>query len=451
MSALWEADELAAGFGADGPGFAITGISIDTRTLQPGDLFVALSGERDGHDFVSEALAKGAAGALISRPISGPMEGRLLVVADTLAALARLGAASRARSRAKIVAVTGSVGKTTAKEMLRTGLSTFGRVHAAEASFNNHIGVPLTLARMKRDTDFGVFEIGMNHPGEILPLAELVQPDVALITHVGRSHLGLMGSEAAIAAEKASLFTSLRPGGVAVMPGESAFLPLLRSKVPAGVRQIAFGTEDARILKMKAGAQASDISASIGRTGVKFHLDAPGMHMAMNAIAVLASIQALGLDVADAAAALEDFAPFTGRGARREISLPGGGHVQLLDESYNASSSSIRAAFAVLALQPGRHVAALGDMLELGEAAQAEHLSLLPDAVAGADLVFTCGPWMKVLFDSLPRSKQGAHAQDAASLAPLVKSALRAGDTLLVKGSYGSRMRDVISHLESPA
>jgi UDP-N-acetylmuramoyl-tripeptide--D-alanyl-D-alanine ligase len=451
MSALWEADELAAGFGADGPGFAITGISIDTRTLQPGDLFVALSGERDGHDFVSEALAKGAAGALVSRPISGPMEGRLLVVADTLAALARLGAASRARSRAKIVAVTGSVGKTTAKEMLRTGLSTFGRVHAAEASFNNHIGVPLTLARMKRDTDFGVFEIGMNHPGEILPLAELVQPDVALITHVGRSHLGLMGSEAAIAAEKASLFTSLRPGGVAVMPGESAFLPLLRSKVPAGVRQIAFGTEDARILKMKAGAQASDISASIGRTGVKFHLDAPGMHMAMNAIAVLASIQALGLDVADAAAALEDFAPFTGRGARREISLPGGGHVQLLDESYNASSSSIRAAFAVLALQPGRHVAALGDMLELGEAAQAEHLSLLPDAVAGADLVFTCGPWMKVLFDSLPRSKQGAHAQDAASLAPLVKSALRAGDTLLVKGSYGSRMRDVISHLESPA
>ena len=451
MSALWDADELAAGFGADGPGFAITGISIDTRTLQPGDLFVALSGERDGHDFVSEALAKGAAGALVSRPISGPMEGRLLVVADTLAALARLGAASRARSRAKIVAVTGSVGKTTAKEMLRTGLSTFGRVHAAEASFNNHIGVPLTLARMKRDTDFGVFEIGMNHPGEILPLAELVQPDVALITHVGRSHLGLMGSEAAIAAEKASLFTSLRPGGVAVMPGESAFLPLLRSKVPAGVRQIAFGTEDARILKMKAGAQASDISASIGRTGVKFHLDAPGMHMAMNAIAVLASIQALGLDVADAAAALEDFAPFTGRGARREISLPGGGHVQLLDESYNASSSSIRAAFAVLALQPGRHVAALGDMLELGEAAQAEHLSLLPDAVAGADLVFTCGPWMKVLFDSLPRSKQGAHAQDAASLAPLVKSALRAGDTLLVKGSYGSRMRDVISHLESPA
>jgi len=451
MSALWEADELAAALGADGPGFAITGISIDTRTLQPGDLFVALSGERDGHDFVSEALAKGAAGALVSRPISGPMEGRLLAVADTLAALARLGAASRARSRAKIVAVTGSVGKTTAKEMLRTGLSAFGRVHAAEASFNNHIGVPLTLARMKRDTDFGVFEIGMNHPGEILPLAELVQPDVALITHVGRSHLGLMGSEAAIAAEKASLFTSLRPGGVAVMPGESAFLPLLRSKVPAGVRQIAFGTEDARILKMKAGAQASDISASIGRTGVKFHLDAPGMHMAMNAIAVLASIQALGLDLADAAAALEDFAPFTGRGARREISLPGGGHVQLLDESYNASSASIRAAFAVLALQPGRHVAALGDMLELGEAAQAEHLSLLPDAVAGADLVFTCGPWMKVLFDSLPRSKQGAHAQDAASLAPLVKSALRAGDTLLVKGSYGSRMRDVISHLESPA
>jgi UDP-N-acetylmuramoyl-tripeptide--D-alanyl-D-alanine ligase len=446
---FWEADELAAALGAAGPGFAISGISIDTRSLKPGDLFVALAGARDGHDFVAEALGKGAAGALVSRPMPGPV----LLVEDTLAALARLGSAARARSRAGIVAVTGSVGKTTAKEMLRTCLRAFGAVHAAEASFNNHIGVPLTLARMPRGTDFGVFEIGMNHPGEILPLAALVRPDVAVITCVDRAHLGLMGSEAAIAAEKASIFTSLAATGAAVMPENSKFLPLLRAKVPAGARQIVFGTGDAgaRLLKMKASATGSDIAAGIGGVTVKFHLAAPGQHMAMNALAVLAAVQALGLDVAEAAAALEGFVPFVGRGARREISLPGVGGVLLLDESYNASSASMRAALAVLALQPGRHVAALGDMLELGDAARAEHLSLLPEVLAGADLVFTCGPWSKALFDSLPRSKQGAHADDAASLAPLVKAALRAGDTLLVKGSYGSRMRDVLSHLESPA
>jgi len=440
---LWTATELAEVFGV-AQGWDITGISIDTRTLQPGEMFVALAGERDGHDFVEAAFAKGAAAALVARP----MPGNVIVVEDTLRGLERLGAAARARSAAKAVAVTGSVGKTTAKEMLRRMLSAFGAVHAAEASFNNHIGVPLTLARMPRGTDFGVFEIGMNHPGEIAPLAALVRPDVAVVTCVDRAHLGLMGSEEAIAWEKASIYAAVAPGGAAVLPGDTAFLPLLRAAVPAGVRALA-GGEALRLLEVRNSAENSEIRAEICGQAVRFGLRAPGGHMARNALAVLGAAAALGLDLAQAAAALDGFAPYAGRGARREAVLPGGGKILLLDESYNASGASMRAALAVLALQPGRHVAVLGDMLELGEHAQAEHLALLPPVLAGADVVFTCGEQSRALFDSVPAAKQGAHAAAAAALAPLVQAALRDGDTVLVKGSYGSRMRDVISLLES--
>ncbi len=444
MNVLWRADELAALFGV---GYPVSGVSIDTRTLKPGDLFVALAGERDGHGFVEAAFSKGAAAALVSRP----MPGNTLLVDDTLLALERLGAAARARTAAKIVAVTGSVGKTTTKEMLRRMLSAFGAVHAAEASFNNHIGVPLTLARMPRDADFGVFEIGMNHAGEIAPLAALVRPDVAVITCVDRAHLGLMGSEEAIAREKASLYGALVPGGAAVVPGDSAFLPMLRDAVPAGVRALVFGegAVDARLLEVKNSAEAAEIEADICGVTVRFGLAAPGRHMAMNAISVLATAHGLGLDVTKAAAALDGFAPFSGRGARRQVAVQGG-QAMLLDESYNASGASMRAALAVLTLQPGRRVAVLGDMLELGEYARAEHLGLLPAVLAGADVVFTCGEHGGALFESVPAAKQGAHAPDAATLAPLVKAALRPGDTVLVKGSYGSRMRDVISLLESP-
>jgi UDP-N-acetylmuramoyl-tripeptide--D-alanyl-D-alanine ligase len=447
VSVLWEAGEVAAALGVAGPDVAISGISIDTRSLVPGDLFVALQDARDGHDFVAEAFAKGAAAALVSRAMPGPV----FVVPDTLAGLTRLAAAARARSRAKIVAVTGSVGKTTTKEMLRVVLGAFGRVHAAEASFNNHIGVPLTLARLARETDFAVFEIGMNHPGEIAPLTRLVRPDVAIVTCVDRAHLGLMGSEAAIAAEKAMVFSGLQANGVAVLPGDTKFLAVLRGKVPVGARQMVFGAEagDARLLRVKSGAQASDISAQIGHgKAVKFRLAAPGPHMAVNAMAVLAAADALGLDLDVAAAALEGFVPYVGRGVLRHVVLADGRAILLQDESYNASGASMRAALAVLALQPGRHVAVLGDMLELGEAAEGEHLALLPDVLT-ADQIFTCGPMMARLFDSLPRAKQGAHAADAASLAPLVKAALQAGDTVLIKGSYGSRMRDILLLLES--
>lgn len=449
MSILWQARALAEAVGAAGNGFDVAGIGFDTRNIAPGDLFVALKGERDGHDFVAEALSRGAAGALVSRDMPGP----ILRVDDTLYALTRLAAAARARTRAKIVAVTGSVGKTTTKEMLRRALSAFGTVHAAEASFNNHIGVPLTLARMAPAEDFGVFEIGMNHAGEILPLAKLVQPDIAIITSVDRAHLGLLGSQAAIAAEKASIFASLRSGGVAILPAESEYAGQLAAAIPSGARGLTFGGKhaEARLIAAASTPELCEIHADISGIAVRLRLAAPGRHMAMNALAVLCACYALGLDVAQAAAALHGFAPFAGRGARRGLTLSDCRQIILLDESYNASGASLRAALAVLALQPGRRIAVLGDMLELGDAARDEHLALRPAVLAGADMVFASGPLMGVLFESLPASMQGAHAPDAAALAPMLTARLRNGDTVLVKGSYGSRMRDVVSRLESPA
>ncbi len=445
VSALWSAAELAAALGVPG-GWDVSGISIDTRTLQPGDLFVALRGERDGHDFVAAAFAKGAAAALVTRP----MQGNTIEVADTLRALERLGVAARARGAARIIAVTGSVGKTTTKEMLRRMLSGFGPVHAAEASFNNHIGVPLTLARMPREAAFGVFEIGMNHPGEIAPLAAMVRPDVAIITCVDRAHLGLMGSEAAIAREKAEISRALVPGGAAVLPRSAEHAATLRAAVPHHARVIEFPGTGAQLLHLDETAESGTVTAVIGGMEVMFTLRIPGRHMAFNALAALAAAEALGLDVVRAAAALDGFVPYAGRGARRRIVLAQG-EATLLDESYNASGASMRAALSVLQLQRGRRIAVLGDMLELGEFSAGEHMNLRPWTETAADIVFACGPWSKVLFDSLPPSMQGAHAENAAALAPVVKAALRDGDVVLVKGSYGSRMRDVISALESPA
>jgi UDP-N-acetylmuramoyl-tripeptide--D-alanyl-D-alanine ligase len=450
MSLLWEADELAIAAGSRDQGFAASGVCIDTRLLQPGDLFVALQAERDGHDYVAEALAKGAAGALISRDVEA--DGNLLRVDDTMTALTRLGEFARARSAVKIVAVTGSVGKTTTKEMLRRVFSAFGKVHAAEASFNNHIGVPLTLARLPKDADFAVLEIGMNHPGEISPLARLARPHVAIVTSVERVHIGLMGSLEAIAEEKANIFKGLPPGGTAVLPRDSSFLSTLSRTVPAGARRITFGANalaDVRLIEASSDQDGCDVLANVGGAIARFRLSAPGRHMAINALAVLAAAHALGLDIATAAAALDGFAPVPGRGAKREIPVEGGTAL-LLDESYNASGASVRAALTVLALQPGRHVAVLGDMLELGEDSEDEHLSLRAD-LAAADLVFTCGEMMGLLFDTLPPHRQGAHAADAATLAPIVQAALRPGDAVLVKGSYGSRMRDIIARIESLA
>ncbi len=379
-AAQWTARELldATGGAMETTHFAATGVSIDTRTIHPGDLFVALQGESgDGHGFVTDALAKGAAGAMVHRNV--PAVGRLLLVDDTLAGLHRLGGYARERFTGRLVAVTGSVGKTTTKEMLRTILTAFGETHAAVASYNNQWGLPLTLARMPPDATFCVAEIGMNHAGEIAPLAQLARPHVAVITAVENAHIGYLGSIEAIADEKADILRALEPAGVAVLPADTKLLPRLRAA--AGEAQvITFGASpnsDVRLVKLRMDADGSNVAAQVGSQRISFRLNAPGHHMAMNALAAIAAAHHLSnASPHQITRALEAFAPVVGRGARRQITLPGGPAL-LLDESYNGNPASMRAALAVLRLQPAkRRIAVLGDMLELGDRSRAEHRAL---------------------------------------------------------------------------
>ena len=452
MSALWTAEDLAAAAGGvmTRP-FAANGVSIDTRTVAAGDLFVALHGEnRDGHQFVAAALGAGAAGALVDRdPPDVAESAPLLWVGDTLAGLTAIGTAARARFTGRLVAVTGSVGKTTTKEMLRRILAAAGPTHAAVASYNNHWGVPLTLARLPADAAYCVAEIGMNHPGEIAPLARLARPHVAVITNIAPVHVGHMGSLEAIAAEKAAILSGLEDGGIAVLPADSPHLAIL-TKAAEAARIIRFGralTAEARLLDAVSDADGVNVSMTFEGVPLRFRLAAPGAHMAMNAVAAIAAAVALGVEPHHASAALDGFSAVSGRGARRRLALSDG-EALLLDESYNASAPSVRAALAVLGLQPAsRRIAILGDMLELGDASAAEHVGLAPDVVAHADLLFACGPEMRRLFDAVPASVQAAHAATSAELAPHVLAVLRPGDAVLVKGSLGSRMAAIIAAL----
>ncbi len=453
MSALWTGEALAAATGGElTPEGArttrgdVSGVAIDSRTLAPGALFIALAGEHgDGHAHVEAAFARGAALAMVHGP--GAWTGPVLRVADTLAGLTSLGGAGRARFGGRVVAVTGSVGKTTAKEMLRCALAPAGRVHAADASYNNHWGVPLTLARLPTDAAFCVAEIGTNHRGEIAPLAALVRPDVALVTAIGTAHVGTIGGVEAIAREKASIFGALSEGGIAVLPDDAPFVELLRAAVPRGARTIGFGpgASEASLLSVTHDAAGSVVSASIGGRAVSFVLRAAGRHMAANAVAVLAVCAALEVDVEAAAAALGAFRAGPGRGLTRTIL---DGRATLLDESYNASGPSVRAALEVLTLtRATRRIAVLGDMLELGRWADEEHRALAGPAADAADLVFCCGASSRALFEALPAGVRGAWAADSASLASDVASAVRPGDAVLVKGSNGSRMRVVVDAL----
>ena len=455
MSApLWTAaDLLEATGGTLSKPFDADGVSIDTRTLTAGDLFVALVGEgRDGHAFVAEALATGAAGAMVHD--SGLPAGPVLRVDDTLAALARLGGFARARfgeGGGCQIAVTGSVGKTTTKEMLRGVLSRFGTTHAAAASYNNHWGLPLTLARTPRDAKFCIAEIGMNHAGEIAPLACLARPHVAVITTIAKAHVGYLGSIEAIADEKATILRGLEPGGIGVLPADSPQFQRLIAAAGAAV-VFTFGTDptaDVRLVRSEADQDGSLIHVDISGRPASLRLNAPGQHMAMNAVAVLAVVAALGLDPAKAIEALEEFAPLAGRGVRREITW-GCGTALLLDESYNGNGASMRAAMDVLRLQPARRrIAVLGDMLELGDEGPAEHAGLADAVVSAVDCLFTCGPLMRNLFDAVPDDLRGAHAVNAAAMAPIVADAIRGGDAILVKGSLGSGMKRVIEAIDS--
>lgn len=456
---LWTAADAQAATGGRTSGdWSATGVSIDTRTLQPGDLFVALQGPNfDGHDFLEAAYEKGAAASLVQRaPIGRLAEQPHLLVDDTLGALWRLGAAARARGQAKIAAITGSAGKTSTKEALRHCLSAQAETAANVGSLNNHWGVPLSLARMRPEVSFGVFELGMNNPGEILELARLVRPHVAVITNVEVAHIGNFKSIMGIADAKAEIFQALEPGGQAVLNREHPLFHHLRAKaLEAGVETVigfgAHGEAEVRLVSFTPEAEGSRVEAIVFGQPLTYHLAAHGRHLALNSLAVLAACELLGGDTREAAAALETLAPLKGRGARQWIDGYDGRFL-LIDDSYNANPASMRAAFDVLAQSrpegQGRRIAVLGDMLELGDTSEDLHASLAGDLAAAADRVYCCGPHMAALFAALPQDKRALHAPDSSALASLLSPDIQPGDVVLVKGSLGSRMAYIVEALQ---
>ncbi len=455
MSALWTSDEVAKAVSpvAMSGAFEATGVTFDSRAVGKGDLFFAMTGETtDGHGFVADALARGAAAAIVSRDVPGA-SGNLVKVADTQKALVDLGHAGRRRSDARVASVTGSVGKTSTKDALRAMLSAQAPTSASTASFNNHVGVPISLARLPREARYGVFEIGMNHPGEIEPLARQVEAHVGVITNVGSAHIGYMGSEEAIADEKSCLFAGMRDGAVAVLNRDSRHYARLveRAKGFGVGRIVAFGKDaaaDARLVACDLQDTGSNVVAILHGRRIEYRLGAAGEHQVLNSLAALAVVEALGADVLKAASTLATVRATPGRGARRRLKF-GAGTLELLDESYNANPASMAAMLAVLArMAPasgGRKILAMGDMRELGEGADAFHAGLA-DAVAasGAVQVFLCGPHMEALWSRLAATQKGAYRADSAALAGEVAAALRAGDVVAVKGSLGSKMKNVV-------
>jgi len=450
--ALWETSALIAAMNARPVGelpTSISGISIDTRTLGEGEAFFAIQGERfDGHDFLTAATKAGAALHVVAEhklPALGSVQSPLLVVDDVLQALSRLGEAARARSNAKIIAVTGSVGKTTTKDALRHGLSAVGRVHASAASFNNHWGVPLSLARMPADSRFAIFEIGMNHAGEIRPLVKLVRPHLAIITLIAPAHLGHFRDLEEIAEAKAEIFEGLVTGGTAILNADDPHCgPLATMARKAGVTAIAtFGEAsgaDFALARFEPTAEGAAIEAVIGGEPVRLHLTSSGRHMAQNILAVLGAAKLAGADVQTVAAALSSWHAVKGRGARSRLPMPCGGSIELIDDSYNANPASMRAALDVLKVatvgEGGRRIAVLGDMLELGEHAPAQHADLIaPIAEAGVDRVFLAGDEMKALDDVLEGRVDREWHDSVDELLASLLTMIRAGDVVMVKAS----------------
>lgn len=457
---LWTIDAMAQAMDArrSGPLPASTcGISIDSRSIAPGETFFAIKGDaRDGHEFVPTALAHGAGLAVVSAEHAFAQDAPLLVVPDVLEGLRSLARAARARSKATVIGVTGSVGKTGTKDALRLALAASGETHASVASYNNHWGVPLSLARCPASARFAVFEMGMNHAGEIDPLSRLVQPHVAIVTTIAPVHLEYLGSIEAIADAKAEIFRGIVPGGCAVINRDIEQYQRLADAADAvGARVVSFGEHadaDARVIASSLHPDCSTVKANILGAEITYKLGAPGRHVVMNSLAVLAAASLAGADVALAALALANLAPPVGRGARSELDLPGG-RALLIDESYNANPASMRAAIALLGQADvtagGRRIAVLGDMLELGPGAAELHRALLEAIVAhGIDLVFCCGPLMHSLWEALPSERRGRYAETSAALEPLVLAAVRSGDAIMIKGSLGSRMGPIVKALE---
>ncbi len=438
---LWTAAEAAEATGGEARGeWAVFGLSIDSRTVAPGEMFIALTAARDGHDFVADALARGAAAAMVSRAPEGvAADAPLLVVPDVQAGLEALGRAGRARMQGTVMAITGSVGKTSAKDMARLVLAQEGHVHVAEASFNNQWGVPLTLARMPADSDFAVIEIGMNHPGEIAPLARMARPHLALITTIAPAHLaafpdGLEG----IAREKAAIFEGLEPGGLAVIPNGLPVSPILHDIAEAhGARVVGFGPQ-----------LASDHPlGSIGAGALGFSLPGAAVHMAHNALGVLAACMALGIHPMKVTQGLLQWHPAPGRGGVETL-----GDLTLIDDSFNANPASMAAGLASLAGQPGegRRVAILGDMLELGPEAESMHVALAEDpSMASIDRVHAAGPLMRSLMQALPPAKRGLWTEAVEGLIDRLPELVQPGDIVLVKGSKSSRVASLVDALRA--
>ncbi len=462
MTAIWTASEAAIATGAKlvpGAAWKASGVSIDTGAVAANDLFVALKGPRfDGHDFVTAALSSGAAAAMVDRPISGADPARLLAVPDTMAGLEALAVAARARSHARIVAVTGSVGKTGTKEALATLLGAQGSTHASTGNLNNQIGMPLSLARMPASAEFGVFEIGMNHAGEIAPLSAMLRPHVAVITNVEAVHLEYFPNVEALADAKAEIFAGLDADGVAILNRDNPHFARLAAAAKArGIGRIwGFGEAsgaEGRLISADLEQSGSVVRAHLLGRDVGFRLPLPGRHQVQNALAVLLAVAAAGGDIDAGVTALERLTPVKGRGVAIDVTVSGGSF-RIVDETYNASPAATRAALTVLGMTVpgagGRRLAVLGDMLELGANGPAEHAGLAEALIAArVDQVFTAGPLMRHLHDVLPAAIRGEHAENSAALAPLVAGAARTHDIVLVKGSAGSQMGVVVAALRA--
>ncbi|RIK88979.1 MAG: UDP-N-acetylmuramoylalanyl-D-glutamyl-2,6-diaminopimelate--D-alanyl-D-alanine ligase [Hyphomicrobiales bacterium] len=464
MTPLWRSDLLCAAMNGRPVGTlpeGVTGISIDSRTLAPGDAFFAIRGDRvDGHDFATAAVKAGAGLLVVAEgklPALGRITAPMIVVPDVLAALEAAGIAARARTRARIVAVTGSVGKTTTKEALRVALSACGTVHAADRSFNNHWGVPLTLARMPEDCDYAVFEIGMNHPGEIRALSRFVRPHIAVVTLIAPAHLGHFSSLEEIARAKAEIFEAVEPGGHALVNRDDRQWKLLdKAAQDAGVEHVWSFGEHARstfrLASCMLGAAVSRITVAMAGREVAATIGAPGRHIVQNALAVLGAAYLAGADVEKAAAALAGFEAEKGRGRQYRLSHPAGGEFVLIDESYNANPVSMRAALAVLGAMPvaqgGRRIAVLGDMLELGEHSQRLHAGLARAlAEANVERALLGGPQMAALAESLSADLPCKHRDDAEALKPLVLETVQPGDVVMVKASNGAGFTRIVAAL----
>ena len=451
MTPLWTSSEIALSTqGRASDHFDVSGVAFDSREVGPGDLFVALQGETtDGHHFVDQAFAQGAAGVLVSRPVAGPH----ILVGNTTNALDALGIASRQRMRGTIVGVTGSVGKTSVKEALYAAFDRAapGRAHRSLKSYNNHVGVPLSLARMPRETRFGVFEMGMNHAGELSALTRLVRPHVALVTTVALAHGAFFADESAIADAKGEIFRGLEPGGTAVIPYDSPHRDRLIAAAMAYAGQIVtFGRDRRADVHAREGMpvpKGTFVQAKLRTAEISFTVAPPGDHWITNALAVLAVVEAAGGDLAAAGLALADMTGLPGRGRRMRIRLADGDAL-LIDEAYNANPASMRATLAMLGQEKGRKVAILGAMRELGPDEAQHHTALAePIAAAGVDLALLVGTEMKPLADALEGRVEFVHVPDAAAAASSAQRLIAPGDAVLVKGSNSVGLAGVVDAL----